>query len=81
MTEPRAPLSFLLNSEFREKYPHQLVARYPHIARHIESLWHNADAVADYFSDLMHGIDPNVAAKADDAANAGAKGANEKRPN
>jgi serine/threonine protein kinase len=36
---------------------------------------------ADYFSDLMHGIDPNVAAKADDAANAGAKGANEKRPN
>lgn len=59
MTEPRAPLSFLLNSEFREKYPHQLVARYPHIARHIESLWHNADAVADYFSDLMIPSRPN----------------------
>ncbi|AXS80821.1 ankyrin repeat domain-containing protein [Dechloromonas sp. HYN0024] len=59
MTESKAPLSFLLNSEFREKYPHQLVARYPHIAQHIESLWHNADAVADYFSDLMIPSRPN----------------------
>jgi hypothetical protein len=59
MTDSKPPLSFLLNSEFREKYPHQLVDRYPHIAQHIESLWNNADAVADYFSDLMIPSRPN----------------------
>jgi ankyrin repeat protein len=70
MTDPKPPLSFLLNSEFREKYPHQLVARYPHIAQQIELLWSNADAVADYFSDLMiprrpnrQGFPPDVAAE------------------
>lgn len=59
MTDSKPPLSFLLDSEFRDKYPHQLVARYPHIAQKIESLWRNADAVADYFSDLMIPSRPN----------------------
>lgn len=59
MTTAKPPLAFLLDSEFSEKYPHQLVARYPHIAQQIESLWNNADAVADYFSDLMIPSRPN----------------------
>jgi len=68
MTDPRPLLSFLLDSDFRGKYPHQLVARYPHVARHIESLWSNAEAMADYFSELLlpsrsdrQGFPPDVA--------------------
>ncbi len=68
--DPKPLLSFLLDSEYRGKYPHQLVARYPHVATHIESLWGNAEALADYFTDLMlpsrpnrQGFPPEVAAE------------------
>jgi ankyrin repeat protein len=70
MTDSNPLLSFLLDSDFRDKYPHQLVARYPHVAQHIELLWNNAEAVADYFSELMipsrpnrQGFPPEVAAE------------------
>lgn len=53
MTDSKPILSFLLNSEFRDKYPHQLVARYPRVAQHIEQHWNNAEALADYFTELM----------------------------
>lgn len=68
MSDSKPPLSFLLDSEFRAKYPHQLVARFPHIAQKIEALWNNGEALADYFSELMiprranrQGFPPDVA--------------------
>lgn len=70
MTDSKPPLSFLLDSALRDKYPHQLVTRFPHIARHIESLWHSPVAIAEYFTELMipsrpnrQGFPPEVAAE------------------
>lgn len=70
MSEEKAPLAFLLDSEYRNKYPHHLVARFPHVAWKIEALWPNAEATADYFSELMipsrpnrQGFPPEVAAE------------------
>lgn len=59
MTSAKPLLSFLLDSDFRDKYPHQLVMRYPHVAERIELLWNDADAVANYFSELMIPVRPN----------------------
>lgn len=52
-------LEFVLRGEFRDKYPHQLVARFPHVARHMESVWNDEQAIADYFSELMIPKRPN----------------------
>ncbi len=59
VTDSKPLLSFLLDSEHREKYPHQLVARYPHVARRMELLWGDAEAMADYLTDLMIPVRPN----------------------
>ncbi len=59
MTEANGPLSFLLSDEHREVYPRELVARFPHVARRLEELWNDADALADCFSDLMVPRRPN----------------------
>lgn len=70
MSDTKPLLAFLLESEFHGKYPHQLVARYPHVARKIETLWKDPEASADYFSELMipsrpnrQGFPPEVAAE------------------
>lgn len=53
MSDTKPPLAFLLDSDFRGKYPHQLVARFPRVAQKIGALWNDAEASADYFSELM----------------------------
>lgn len=53
------PLAFLLHGEYRDKYPHKLVAQFPHVARHLESIWRDPAAVADYLSELMISKRPN----------------------
>ncbi|TAH44966.1 MAG: hypothetical protein EYC67_11985 [Betaproteobacteria bacterium] len=70
MTSADIPLSFLLSGEFRDKYPHRLVARFPHVARQLDLLWNDGAAVAAYFSELMvssrpqrQGFPPEVAAE------------------
>lgn len=70
MTDDKPPLAFLLEGEFHGKYPHQLVARFPHVARKIEAMWSDAEATADYFTELMipsrpnrQGFPPEVAAE------------------
>lgn len=70
MSDDKPPLAFLLDSDYRSKYPHQLVARFPHVARKIEAMWGNAGATADYFTELMipsrpnrQGFPPEVAAE------------------
>ncbi len=70
MSDDKPPLAFLLDSDFRNKYPHQLVARFPHVARKIEAMWGDAGATADYFTELMipsrpnrQGFPPEVAAE------------------
>lgn len=69
MTGPQ-PLDFLLQGDYRDKYPHRLVVQFPHVARHLESIWRDKTAVADYLSDLMipsrpnrKGFPPDVAAE------------------
>lgn len=66
--DEKAPLEFLLNSQFRDKYPRRLVAQFPRVAAHIESIWEDKAAVADYLADLMiparanrQGFPPDVA--------------------
>jgi uncharacterized protein len=66
--DSQPPLAFLLNSAHRDKYPHQLVARFPHIAQHISALWNKGDDLAEYFTELMvsqrpqrQGFPPEVA--------------------
>lgn len=59
MSDAKTPLSFLLGSDHHGKYPHQLVARYPHVAQKIEDLWGKPEAMADYFSELMIPSRPN----------------------
>ena len=59
MSDDKPPLAFLLDSEFHGKYPHQLVARFPHVARKIEAMWNDADATANYFTELMIPSRPN----------------------
>ena len=59
MTDSKPLLSFLLNHDSGVKYPHQLVARFPHVARHMESHWNDAQAMADYFTELMISKRPN----------------------
>ncbi|MCG2576523.1 ankyrin repeat domain-containing protein [Dechloromonas sp. XY25] len=70
MTDAKPLLAFLLESEFHDKYPHQLVARFPHVARKLEAIWNNPEAAADYFTELMipsrpnrQGFPPDVAAE------------------
>jgi len=70
MSDDKPPLAFLLDSDYRSKYPHQLVARFPHVARKIEAMWGDAGATADYFTELMipsrpnrQGFPPEVAAE------------------
>lgn len=70
MSDTKPLLAFLLESEFHGKYPHQLVARFPHVARKMEALWNDPKASADYFSELMipsrpnrQGFPPEVAAE------------------
>lgn len=70
MSDDKPPLAFLLDSEFHGKYPHQLVARFPHVARAIEAKWNDAEATANYFTELMipsrpnrQGFPPEVAAE------------------
>ena len=59
MSDDQPPLAFLLDSEFHGKYPPQLVARFPHVARKIETMWNDADATANYFTELMIPSRPN----------------------
>lgn len=70
MTNPNPPLSFLLSGDFKDKYPHQLVARFPHVAERLDAMWNDVAAVGDYFSELMvsnrpsrQGFPPEVAAE------------------
>ncbi|MBK7677103.1 MAG: hypothetical protein IPJ27_21470 [Candidatus Accumulibacter sp.] len=65
---PQSPLSLLLADSHKEMYPHQLVARFPHVAKRIAELWNDAEAIGDYFTDLMipsrsnrQGFPPEVA--------------------
>lgn len=59
MNSSKPLLSFLLTSELADKYPHQLVAQFPHVARRMEELWNNPVAMADYLSELMVSRRPN----------------------
>lgn len=70
MSETEGPLSFLLQSKFADKYPRALVAQFPHVARRIDGLWQDPDAMAEYFSELMvsqrpdrRGFPPEVGAE------------------
>ena len=55
----RQPLDFLLQGEYRDKYPRRLVEQFPHVAWHLESIWRDKKVVADYLSDLMIPSRPN----------------------
>jgi hypothetical protein len=59
MTSTEPLLSFLLTDDHRGKYPHRLVARFPHVAMRLEALWNDAEAVASYFTELMVSSRPN----------------------
>ncbi len=70
MTAPRTPLSFLLSSAHADKFPHRLVADFPHIARKLDELWNDPEALTEYFSELMvskragrRGFPPEVGAE------------------
>ncbi|MBS0543257.1 MAG: ankyrin repeat domain-containing protein [Proteobacteria bacterium] len=70
MTSSDPPLSFLLSGEHKGRYPHLLVARFPHVARRLDEVWNDPAAAAEYFSELMvsrrptrHGFPPEVAAE------------------
>jgi ankyrin repeat protein len=52
MPDTKAPLSFLLEHN-KYIYPHKLVATYPHIAKRMDELWNNSEAISDYFMELL----------------------------
>lgn len=53
MTDTQPPLAFLLSTEFANKYPHKLVAQFPHVAQRLDALWNDGAALADYFTELL----------------------------
>lgn len=55
----RPDLSFILDAGFREVYPHQLTARFPHVVAKMEDLWDNPQAMNAYFEDLLVSKRPN----------------------
>lgn len=55
----RPDLSFILDAGFREVYPHQLAARFPHVIAKMEDLWDNPQAMNAYFEDLLVSNRPN----------------------
>ena len=70
MSSPATPLSFLLSTDYRGKYPRQLVERFPHVAERLDLMWNDPAATAAYFTELMvssrpsrQGFPPEVAAE------------------
>ena len=59
MSSSDPPLSFLLSGDHKGKYPQQLVARFPHVARRLDELWNDPAGVGEYFSELMVSSRPN----------------------
>ncbi|MBS0512234.1 MAG: ankyrin repeat domain-containing protein [Proteobacteria bacterium] len=59
MSSSDLPLSFLLSGDHKGKYPQQLVARFPHVARRLDELWNDPAGVGEYFSELMVSSRPN----------------------
>ncbi len=70
MVNSPKPLAFLLSSAFADKYPHKLAAGFPHVMHRLEEYWNDADALTEYFSELMvskrpgrRGFPPEVGAE------------------
>ena len=70
MTNTQKPLAFLLSSALADKYPHRLAAGFPHVMHKLEEYWNDADALTEYFSELMvskrpgrRGFPPEVGAE------------------
>lgn len=59
MKDSAVPLSFLLSSTAKTRYPHRVVAQFPHVAKRLDELWNDPDALADYFTDLLVSQRPN----------------------
>ncbi len=70
MSDTQPPLAFLLAGGGKNRYPRNLVAQFPHVAKRLDQLWDDPDALAEYFTDLMvsrrpnrRGFPPEVAAE------------------